>query len=74
MPPVLVSLSKSIGHEIELTSSQGLQGVFKPREDRANLPLSADTAQAMLPPNACVFVAKYVTIALLSETDLNLIA
>ncbi|KAL8659688.1 MAG: hypothetical protein Q9226_000313 [Calogaya cf. arnoldii] len=35
----------------------GRQGVFKPREDRANLPLSADTAQAMLPPNACVFVA-----------------
>ncbi|KAL8807369.1 MAG: hypothetical protein Q9182_000708 [Xanthomendoza sp. 2 TL-2023] len=38
------------------------QGGFKPREDRANLPLSADTAQAMLPPNACVFVAKYVII------------
>ncbi|KAL8691632.1 MAG: hypothetical protein Q9218_003187 [Villophora microphyllina] len=33
------------------------EGVFQPREDRANLPLSADTAQAMLPPNACVFVA-----------------
>ncbi|KAL8991495.1 MAG: hypothetical protein Q9177_000119 [Variospora cf. flavescens] len=30
---------------------------FKPREDRANIPLTADTAQAMLPPNACVFVA-----------------
>ncbi|KAL8675259.1 MAG: hypothetical protein Q9168_000380 [Polycauliona sp. 1 TL-2023] len=38
-------------------STMNLQGVFKPREDRANLPLSADTAQAMLPPNACVFVA-----------------
>ncbi|KAL8993412.1 MAG: hypothetical protein Q9169_006361 [Polycauliona sp. 2 TL-2023] len=38
-------------------SSLNLQAVFKPREDRANLPLSADTAQAMLPPNACVFVA-----------------
>ncbi|KAI4264603.1 MAG: hypothetical protein L6R38_001641 [Xanthoria sp. 2 TBL-2021] len=38
-------------------TSTSLQGVFKPREDRANLPLSADTAQAMLPPNACVFVA-----------------
>ncbi|KAL9600611.1 MAG: hypothetical protein Q9219_003044 [cf. Caloplaca sp. 3 TL-2023] len=30
---------------------------FRPREDRASLPLSADTAQAMLPPSACVFVA-----------------
>ncbi|KAI4110648.1 MAG: hypothetical protein LQ339_001224 [Xanthoria mediterranea] len=41
---------------IDATSAR-LEGVFKPREDRANLPLSADTAQAMLPPNACVFVA-----------------
>ncbi|KAL8845345.1 MAG: hypothetical protein Q9176_000516 [Flavoplaca citrina] len=38
-------------------TSSDLQRGFKPREDRANLPLSADTAQAMLPPNACVFVA-----------------
>ena len=34
---------------------------FLPREDRAGLPLSAETAQAILPPNACVFVAKYVS-------------
>lgn len=60
MPPVLVSLFNIIGQELELTIPQGLEGVFKPREDRANLPLSADTAQAMLPPNACVFVAKYI--------------
>ena len=32
--------------------------VFRPREDRAGVPLSGDTAQAFLPPNACVFVAK----------------
>lgn len=32
--------------------------MFRPREDRIGLQLSADTAQAMLPPNACVFVAK----------------
>ncbi|KAL8922203.1 MAG: hypothetical protein Q9172_003664 [Xanthocarpia lactea] len=38
-------------------TSTNLPRAFKPREDRANLPLSADTAQAMLPPNACVFVA-----------------
>ena len=31
---------------------------FLPREDRANLELTGDTAQALLPPNACVFVAK----------------
>ncbi|KAL9609965.1 MAG: hypothetical protein Q9167_005293 [Letrouitia subvulpina] len=30
---------------------------FQPREDRAGLALSGDTAQAVLPPNACVFVA-----------------
>lgn len=34
------------------------KNLFHPREDRAGLQLSADTAQAMLPPNACVFVAK----------------
>ncbi|KAL8772027.1 MAG: hypothetical protein Q9209_002692 [Squamulea sp. 1 TL-2023] len=39
------------------TATAKPEEVFKPREDRANLPLSADTAQAMLPPNACVFVA-----------------
>ena len=31
---------------------------FRPREDRVGLQLSPDTAQAILPPNACVFVAK----------------
>ncbi|KAL8953972.1 MAG: hypothetical protein Q9222_000182 [Ikaeria aurantiellina] len=38
-------------------SDMGSEAGFRPREDRAHLPLSADTAQAMLPPNACVFVA-----------------
>ncbi|KAL9030002.1 MAG: hypothetical protein Q9196_001832 [Gyalolechia fulgens] len=40
-----------------LASTGGIEGGFRPREDRASLPLSADTAQAMLPPSACVFVA-----------------
>lgn len=31
---------------------------FHPREDRAGARLSGDNAQAVLPPNACVFVAK----------------
>ena len=31
---------------------------FRPREDRAGVQLSGDNAQAILPPNACVFVAK----------------
>ena len=31
---------------------------YHPREDRAGLRLSGDNAQAVLPPNACVFVAK----------------
>ncbi|MCJ1486563.1 hypothetical protein MMC06_006741 [Schaereria dolodes] len=30
---------------------------FHPREDRVGLELSGDNAQAVLPPNACVFVA-----------------
>lgn len=51
---------------------------FRPREDRVGLQLSPDTAQAILPPNACVFVAKYalhsplhrlfLTLASLSQT------
>ena len=31
---------------------------FRPREDRAGLQIDGDNAQAVLPPNACVFVAK----------------
>ena len=31
---------------------------FTPRPDRLAEPLSADNAQAVLPPQACVFVAK----------------
>ena len=31
---------------------------FLPREDRAGVHLSGDNAQAVFPPNACVFVAK----------------
>ncbi|SLM38454.1 RNA recognition motif domain [Lasallia pustulata] len=30
---------------------------FLPRADRANLELTGDTAQALLPPDACVFIA-----------------
>lgn len=33
---------------------------FRPRDDRIGLELSPDNAQAILPPNACVFVAKWV--------------
>lgn len=43
-------------HKANIQPDAGV--AFKPREDRANIPLTADTAQAMLPPNACVFVAK----------------
>ena len=31
---------------------------FRPREDRVGLQIDGDNAQAVLPPNACVFVAK----------------
>ena len=31
---------------------------FSPRRDRTGVPLSNDNAQAILPPRACVFVAK----------------
>lgn len=40
-----------------LTCQVGDQ-IFNPREDRAGVRLSGDNAQAILPPNACVFVAK----------------
>ncbi|KAI4248439.1 MAG: hypothetical protein L6R40_000999 [Gallowayella cf. fulva] len=50
--PFITSQDRSV----DVTGASTEAG-FKPREDRANLPLSADTAQAMLPPNACVFVA-----------------
>ncbi|KAL8708272.1 MAG: hypothetical protein Q9220_006849 [cf. Caloplaca sp. 1 TL-2023] len=48
-----VTSQTSAKHLADRSSEAG----FRPREDRAHLPLSADTAQAMLPPNACVFVA-----------------
>ena len=36
-----------------------LAGVaFSPRRDRAGVPVTNDNAQAMLPPRACIFVAK----------------
>ncbi|KAL9118568.1 MAG: hypothetical protein Q9187_004887 [Circinaria calcarea] len=38
---------------------------FRPREDRAGLQIDGDNAQAVLPPNACVFVANLST----SRTD-----
>lgn len=37
---------------------QGNNTSFSPRRDRTGVPLSNDNAQAMLPPRACVFVAK----------------
>ncbi|KAL8741398.1 MAG: hypothetical protein Q9190_005989 [Brigantiaea leucoxantha] len=37
--------------------SLGTGGGFQPRKDRTGLLLSGDTAQSVLPPNACVFVA-----------------
>lgn len=45
---------------------------FRPREDRVNVPITADTAQAMLPPNACVFVAKYALQRLVRNCHLHL--
>jgi hypothetical protein len=35
--------------------------VHRPRPDREVLEISGDNAQAVLSPNACVFVAKWVT-------------
>ena len=31
---------------------------FSPRRDRAGVPVTNDNAQALLPPRACIFVAK----------------
>lgn len=49
---------KSMGISSPKAGNEPSKNLFHPREDRLGLQLSADTAQAMLPPNACVFVAK----------------
>lgn len=49
---------KSMGISSPKAGNEPSKHLFRPREDRIGLQLSADTAQAMLPPNACVFVAK----------------
>lgn len=49
---------KSMGVSSPMEGNEPNRSLFRPREDRIGLQLSADTAQAMLPPNACVFVAK----------------
>lgn len=41
-----------------ILEGNGHTNQFHPREDRAGLQIDDDNAQAMLPPNACVFVAK----------------
>lgn len=65
VPDPFVSEERDVSHGVKRLSISSPQAeknqsknVFQPREDRAGLQLSADTAQAMLPPNACVFVAK----------------
>lgn len=49
---------KSMGIASPQAENEPSKPFFHPREDRIGLQLSVDTAQAMLPPNACVFVAK----------------
>lgn len=65
VPDPFVSEKRDVSHGMKRLSISSPQeekepskSLFHPREDRAGLQLSADTAQAMLPPNACVFVAK----------------
>lgn len=65
VPDPFVSEKRDLSHGMKRLSISSPQeekepgkNLFHPREDRAGLELSADTAQAMLPPNACVFVAK----------------
>lgn len=65
VPDPFVSEKRDVSHGMKRLSISSPQekkepskNLFHPREDRAGLQLSADTAQAMLPPNACVFVAK----------------
>ena len=43
---------------LSLLTFEGNNTSFSPRRDRTGVPLSNDNAQAMLPPRACVFVAK----------------
>lgn len=65
VPDPFVSEKRDVSHGLKSLSissppeaSEPSKNLFHPREDRVGLQLSADTAQAMLPPNACVFVAK----------------
>ena len=48
------------GQSITPTRDSGAMDnqAFTPREDRAGQEISVENAQAMLPPTACVFVAK----------------
>ena len=39
-------------------NSDGDPTTYHPREDREVAEISGDNAQALFPPNACVFVAK----------------
>ncbi len=55
----------SAAREAGTTATSGPEAItsdsatgFTPRPDRLAEPLSADNAQAVLPPQACVFVAK----------------
>ena len=48
----------SLTYGLNVLTFQGDNTSFSPRRDRTGVPLSNDNAQAILPPRACVFVAK----------------
>lgn len=53
------------------SEAPGYGSPFNPRGDRAGEPISNDNAQALLPPSACVFVAKYRLVSHPTEVSLT---
>ncbi|KAI9798538.1 MAG: hypothetical protein M1825_005319 [Sarcosagium campestre] len=57
-PHTLVSSSDPTGSFVTMAKPE----VHSPRADRAGEPISAENAQAVLPPSACVFVANLASV------------
>ena len=66
-----VKVSQKSREKIIALTAQGHNTSFSPRQDRTGVPLSSDNAQAMLPPRACVFVAKSARYPMGGDTSLT---
>ena len=57
-PPKAISNDVTTSNEQSGNDTGGDSATYHPREDREVAEISGDNAQAIFPPNACVFVAK----------------